>query len=243
MSNRFAGQSGMALLMTLMVVGLLSAMALALALTAGIETAIAANYRRSVEALLAADAGLETVLGELAVLTDWDAILSGASRSPRADGPPEGPRVRPDGSVIDLSSLTNLVNCSRPTACTDGELDMVTAERPWGPNNPRWQPFLFGPLNAWLPRDASPSLFYVVAWVGDDPSETDANPRVDGGGTVAEGEPVPEAGGRGVLLVRVEAYGPSGAHRAVQATVARIPASGEPLPGGPAVRLMSWREP
>ncbi len=241
MPGRLSDRGGVALLITLMVVFLLSAMALALALTASIETAIAAGHRRSVEALLAADAGLERAVSDLSLMTDWDAILSGTARSPLADGPPSGPRVRPDGSVLDLTVRTSLANCNQPTSCTEADLDAVTADRPWGPNNPRWQPFLYGPLSSWLPRGAPSSLFYVVAWVADDPSETDGDPSRDGGAASAD-DGRAGAEGRGIVLVRVEAFGPSGSHRSVEATVARMPADAGTAAGLSPVRIVTWRE-
>jgi hypothetical protein len=70
------------------------------------------------------------------------------------------------------------------------------------------------------------SSVYVAVWVGDDPSETDGNPLVDG--EVAE-RPNP---GRGVLTLLAHAYGPS-SRRAVEATVARADRG---------VRVLSWRQ-
>jgi PilX N-terminal len=241
-ARRVADEIGVALLMTVMVLCLLSAMALALALAASIETTISANYRRSVEALFAADAGLERTVADLAAIADWDAILGGRVRSRFVDGPPEGTKVRPDGATLDLSRQTNLANCNRPTACADSELDAVTQDRPWGPNNPRWQPFVYGPVNQWLPADSRASLFYVVAWVADDPSETDGDPRRDGGGASGGESAPPGEGGLGVLLVRVEAFGPAGTHRTIQATVVRGRSAAETGQPPPAVRVIGWRE-
>jgi hypothetical protein len=233
---------GVALLMTVMVLCLLSAMALALALSASIETTISANYRRSVEALFASDAGLQCAVAELASIADWDAILGGRVRSRFVDGPPEGTKVRPDGATLDLSMQTNLANCNRASACTESDLDAVTQDRPWGPNNPRWQPFVYGPASQWLPTDSRAPLFYVVAWVADDPSETDGDPGRDGGGAAGGESAPPGEGGLGVLLVRVAAFGPAGTHRTIQATVVSGRPAGETGQPPPAVRVLGWRE-
>ena len=62
--------------------------------------------------------------------------------------------------------------------------------------------------------------------MGDDPQENDDNPLVDGD---ESGGPNP---GRGVLTLRVQAYGVL-ALREVEATVSRA---------GSGVRVVSWRE-
>jgi hypothetical protein len=67
---------------------------------------------------------------------------------------------------------------------------------------------------------------YVAVWVGDDPSENDGKPAVDGDDT---GGPNP---GRGLLTVLVHAYGPS-SRRIIEATVAQA---------GNGVRILSWRD-
>jgi hypothetical protein len=61
------------------------------------------------------------------------------------------------------------------------------------------------------------SQMYVVVWVADDPSENDGNPLMDG---TAATNP-----GSGVLAMRAEAFGPSGTHRVIEATVARTDTS------------------
>ncbi len=234
-----SSERGVALLMTMAVLSLLLVMAIGIALVASVDLTIAANHTRSLEALYATDAGLARVAADVASIDDWNLVLSGAATSPHADGAPTGVKARPDGASLDLGSETNLANCNHPGACTDGELDQVTKERPWGPNNPRWRPFAYGPLRSWLPP-GSTSLFYVVAWVADDPSETDADPARDGGAALAGEDGVPSGAGLGVVQVRVAAFGPVGAHRAIQATLVR---GGVREGGGrPPVRVEGWRE-
>jgi hypothetical protein len=68
-------------------------------------------------------------------------------------------------------------------------------------------------LNDLIPTGTVNSPFYVVVMVADDPSENDGNPLQDG---VADTNP-----GRGVIGMRAEAFGPFGAHKAVELTIAR----------------------
>jgi hypothetical protein len=241
MTLRAPSEQGIALLMTVMVLLLLSALAVALVLTSSIETGISANYRRSIEALFAAEAGLDRAVSDLRACSDWNGILQGLSTSTFVDGPDTGVRMRPDGGSIDLSRLTNLANCNRPTACTDAELNEVTAIRPWGANNPRWRLYAWGPLSALLPPGSARSLFYVVVWVADDPSETDGDPLRDGGATAATDGGGTVMAGAGLLLVRAEAFGPAGARRALEATVARSQPSDVSASSAP-VRIVVWRE-
>jgi hypothetical protein len=110
-----------------------------------------------------------------------------------------------DGQAVNLTAATDLAN-SEP--------------RPWGANNPRWQVFAFG----WL----GPA--YVIAWVGDDPSENDGDPLQDG-----EEDENP---GSGILALRAEAFGAGGAQSVLEATVRRVVGpSGEPV-----LRMLSWQE-
>ena len=60
-------------------------------------------------------------------------------------------------------------------------MDAYSEERPWLVNNPRWQLFAYGNVGDLLPTGTINSPFYVVVLIGDDPSETDDNPLVDGG--------------------------------------------------------------
>ena len=76
------------------------------------------------------------------------------------------------------------------------------------------------------PSGSIDSAEYVAVWVGDDPQENDDNPLVDGDESRG---PNP---GRGVLALRVQAYGES-TLREVEATVTRA---------GSGVRVVSWRE-
>jgi hypothetical protein len=69
-----------------------------------------------------------------------------------------------------------------------------------------------------LPAGTVNSPIYVAVMVGDDPSETDGNPLMDGNDGANPGS--------GVLSLRAEAFGPHGTHRVIEATVARTLSAG-----------------
>ena len=113
--------------------------------------------------------------------------------------------------------------------------DIAALKQDWA-NNPRWKLYAYGKLADIAAAGSIESPYYVVALVADDPSENDGDPAHDGSGAV--GVPNP---GAGVLVVRAEAFGPRGAHRIVDATVARIEAPAGEVEGGPGrLRILSW---
>jgi hypothetical protein len=251
--REIAREEGAVLIVALMAMLLMSALGAALILATSSESLIAGNFRNAVEGLHAADAALERAMDDLSTVADWNPLLNGSLQSAFVDGPASGARTLPDGSTLDLARVLSTARCQKTTACTASDLTAITAERPWGPNNPVWQLFAYGPLSSLLPPGIVDSNFYVVVMVADDPSETDDDPLHDGG----EGNP-----GAGVLSARAEAFGPRGTHKVVEMTVARdVPAeperppptqqgSGGPIPGvvsGAAktvragVRILSWR--
>jgi hypothetical protein len=219
-------QDGLALVVALMVTVLMSALASALSLIAASELMIAANFRRSQEALYAADAAVQLAAADLTTLVDWGPVLGGVAPGLFADGPPGGKRTLDDGTELDLTELQNLANCGQVESCTDLQLDMATAERPWGRNNPRWKLYLYGKFQDLLQTPAINCACYVVVLVADDPSENDADPISDG--------TRPDNPGAGLLVLRGEAFGPRGVRKSVSATV------GRGVPGS--IRTFSRRE-
>jgi len=224
-------EDGTALLVALMAMLLMTALGIALVLTTSSETMIASHFRNSAEGLYAADAVLERALDDLLAVADWNQLLNGAVQSSFVDGPPSGARALADGSSIDLLQVLALATCDKSVPCSSGDMDAVTTKRPWGANNPRWQLYAYGMLRDMMPPGAVNSPYYVVAMVGDDPSENDGNPLQDGS---SEDNP-----GAGVLAMRAEAFGPGGAHKVIEAIVAR-PDESAGAPAG--VRMLSWRE-
>ena len=221
MENPPRDERGAALIISLMAVLLLLTLGSVLAVTTAVETRVAGNYAAAQETLYAAEAAIERALLDLVTVSDWTTVLNGSRTSTFTDGPANGSRNLPDGSVLNIAEATYMANCGKKTACTDAELDAVTEDRPWGENNPRWTPYAYGSLNALAPTGID-SPAYVIVWVGDDQSENDNDPTKDGD---AETNP-----GSGVMALRAEAFGVSGSRRMIEVTVART------------IHVRSWRE-
>ena len=219
-------EDGVAMMMAMTVTLLISALGAALVLATSSEALIASNFRDQAESVYAAEAALERALDDLALAESWNAVLNGMMRSTFVDGAPAGTRMLVDGSRIDLGQVINMADCGKIAPCTDADMDAVTPQRPWGPNNPRWQLYAYGRVMNLLPDRTIDSPYYATVLVGDDPSETDAKPLEDGAAGV----------GAGVVTLRAEAFGPRGVHRSVEMTVAR------PAAGQPGLRALSWRE-
>jgi hypothetical protein len=223
-------ENGMALLIAMMAMLLMSALGAALVLTTSSETIIATNFRNSAEGLYAADAALERIVDDLLTVPDWNSLLNGTAQSAFIDGSPNGARTLPDGSTIDLTQAVAMANCQKITPCSTADMDLVTDERPWGFNNPRWQLYGYGNLSELMPTASVNSPYYVVVMVGDDPSELDYDATKDGITPCGAAVPVKGAGnppvwscnpGTGVIAIRAEAFGPRGAHKVLEMTVAR----------------------
>ncbi len=186
---------------------------------------MADTSRHSEEAPYAAGAAAERAMVDPPASADWDRVLNGASPSSFIDGPPTGVRRFAGGTTIDLTGLTHSANCGHASACTSSEMSVSTVDRPWGSNNPVWRPYAYGPAETLAPEDTGRSSFYVVVWVGDDQSETDGDPQHDGQ------DPLTNPGS-GVIALRVEAFGPQNARKALHLTLQR---------GNGKVRVISWR--
>ncbi len=213
-------EDGIALIVALMAMMLMTALGVAIVLTTSSETMITANFRNGQEALYAADAGLERAMDDILTVPDWNNLLNGSTQSAFIDGPPNGTRTLPDGTQIDLSQLLNLANCGKVSACSVADIQAnLTGSRPWGANNPVWQLYAYNRLDAMVPSGSINSQYYVVVLVADDPSDDDNDPAHDGGPCVA-GSQCPNPGS-GVLAMRAEAFGPRGAHKVIELTVAR----------------------
>ena len=222
---RVRQEDGMALIVALMAMMLLMALGMTLVMTTTTETKISANYSQGTEALYAADAAVERVMDDILTVPAWNDILQGNARSAFVDGSPSGTRTLPDGSTLDLTKATNMLDCGKAAGCSDAELNAFTDDRPWGLNNPRWQLYAYGPISSMLPTDTINSKDYVIVWIADDPSETDNDPTMDGQPGVncgAGNDPGCDANpGLGVLAMHAEAYGPFGAKRVIEVTIAR----------------------
>ena len=229
--NPRGSERGVALVIALLAMMLMTALGMALMLTSQTETMIGSNFRDSVEASYVADAGVERVMQDVLSIPDWNTILSSPDgiRSSVTSGFIDGASLSstplPDGRTINLISATNMINCNKITTCSDADMNANDGERQWGTNNPRYRLFAWGPVNDLNPTATLNSPFYLVVWIADDAAEADGDPSVDGGppGDL-DGDGNPDYAtnsGAGVLTIRAEAFGPGGAHRVIEATIAR----------------------
>ena len=222
---RVRDEHGVALIISLMAMLLMTALGTALVLTTMTETKIAGNFRGGAETLYAADAAVERVMQDILTVPNWDDILNGSVTSAFIDGPPSGDRVLPDGTKVDLTQATNMARCGKLT-CSAADLVELTEERPWGQNNPRWQLYAYGPLQDMLPTGTITSRQYVIVWIADDPAENDNDPLRDGqppAGCDLNADPGcgSKNMGRGVLSMLAQAFGPDGTTRTIEVTLAR----------------------
>ncbi len=208
---RWRDESGVALIVALMSLLLLTALGLALVMTTSTETMIASNFSNSQEAIYAADSGVERAMQDLLTVPDWNTILAGTTTSAFIDGAPSGVRSLPGGGTLNLTEVVNMANCNKLASCSAAEMDAITRDRPWGQNNPRWQLYAYGPMNDIIPTGTVNSPFYVVVMVADDASE------------VVDNDPTKDS--NGVLSMRAEAFGPGNTHKVIEVTLARTDAT------------------
>lgn len=195
--TRVRSEEGAALIIALMSMMLLTALGAAVIMVSNTESRIADNYRNSQEALYAADAAAERVVQDLLMIPRWNDILNGTAKSAFVDGTIGSQKTLPAGGRVTLC-------CGANTATGQLQAETTTANL-WGPDNPSWQLFAWGPLSDLLPGVVR-SPMYVAVWIADDPAEDDGNPAADVNGT---------------LTVHAEAYGPTGTRKVVEVTVAR----------------------
>jgi hypothetical protein len=217
-TERLQDEQGIALIIALLCMMLLTALGMALTLTTTTEKKIATNYRDGVETVYAADASVERVMQDLLTVPDWNKILDGTTTSSFVDGAP-GDRTLPNGQQYNLVQATNMVRCGKTSSCSDVEMNAVTEERPWGANNPRWQLYAYGPASELIQTATLNTNVYVVVWIGDDPAENDGIATTDGNENAGANP------GKGVVSMLAYAYGPTGVRRVIEATVARTDTS------------------
>ena len=225
-------ERGIALILAVLFTSFLCAIGLGLALIVFMDRLAVGNMRGSVGLLYAADAAIEVAARDLSREDDWSSVLAGLQRGSLTDGVPGGVRQTP-GASINLTALTNQLNCGSDADCTSAQMDTSTRDRPWAGNNPRWQLYGYAPFgtSAELER---PSPCYLVIWIADDAREQDDDPSSD----AIEAEP-----GHGILRVRAEAFGYGGARRGIEAELVRfcLPA-GTPGSCRASIRVQSWLE-
>jgi hypothetical protein len=206
---RLADERGVALIIALMAMMLLTALGAAVVMVSNTETHIAGNYRNSQEALYAADAAVERVVQDLLLIPRWNDILAGSAQSGFVDGAMTAPKSLPGGGTITLC-------CGANTATAQLQTDTDSLNL-WGANNPQWRLFAWGPLSDMLPNDQIDSPMYVVVWVADDPA--DGTPDPVGNIAVPDGNPLLDT--NGTVTLHAEAVGPAGTRKVIEVTVAR----------------------
>jgi hypothetical protein len=202
------GERGAALVTALLATMLLTALGMAAVLVSNTEGMITANYRRSSEAIYAADAAVEMAVQDLLMVPRWNDVLSGGTAGTAAVSAMTGSFVFGDANGTEFSIPGGgkvRLCCSADSV--SGQLQAETnAANLWPTNNPTWRLYGWGPLDNILPTSTVDSDVFVAVWVADDPAEDDNNPMVDG---------------NGVLTLHAEAYGAGGTRKIVEVTVDR----------------------
>ena len=149
---------GVALVIVMMTITLLTALGTALTLATIAETAIAANFRDATEAFYAAEAAVEFAMQEVAAVSNWSDVISAPGQSAFVDGPADG--LRTVGAVtLDLADATRDLNAVAPG--------------PPGAASPAWVLYAFGRFRDLVPSSPSRSQIYVAVWVADRSDLTD----------------------------------------------------------------------
>lgn len=204
-------ERGVALLMALVTAALVTAIATTMVMSSSTDLVITGNTRASTEAMYAAEAAGQRAIGELATIADWSTVLAAPPGNVTATFDDGETMVRaPDGRSLSVPVLT----AARQTASA------VTYGPGFGADSPVWRLFGHADIRALLPPGVTSPPAYVLIHVADDGGDGDGDPESDANGQ---------------LIVYAEAYGVSGAHRAVELAVSRV------TPG--TIRVLSWKDP
>ena len=202
-------ERGAALITALLATMLLTALGMAAMLVSNTEGMITANYRRSSEALYAADGAIERAMQDVLMVPRWNDILAAGTvpagtpavsgfTSSFVSGSATAELPLPAGGSVKLCCGTDSV--SHQLQSETNTLNL------WGANNPTWRLYAWGPFKSVVPTATVDSDVFVAVWIADDPSESDAKPLEDS---------------NGVLTIHAEAYGGGGTRKIVEVTVAR----------------------
>lgn len=165
--TRVSEVDGFGLVVAMLVLVALYGLGAAIVPLATTETLIAANHRRAVQMLYAAEAGAERALDELRDVSDWSLVLAGRRVSSL---PPTHAELRlADGRRLDLKA-PNVA----PAMDAGGRTD---------DNASRWRLFLDASFDELVDRDVT-GVLRVAVWVADDPSDGDGDPTLDSNRTL-----------------------------------------------------------
>lgn len=148
-------ETGSALLVAMAGGALVSALAGVLMAVVMVEEAVEANHRRGVGALYAADGLLASVVADLALESDWNAIAAGAVAARFRAGPASA--ALPDGSVVDVEAET-------------------PAPRPGGS---AWRLFARGWLEDLVEAPDLVPRLYLAVWLRREAPDPGAGPPAD----------------------------------------------------------------
>ena len=205
-------ERGVALLMALVTAALVTAIATTMVMSSSTDLVITGNTRASMEAMYAAEAAGQRAIGELATIADWSTVLAAPPGNVTATFDDGETMVRaPDGRSLSVPVLT----AARQTASA-----VTYGPAVFGADSPVWRLFGHADIRALLPPGVTSPPAYVLIHVADDGGDGDGDPESDANGQ---------------LIVYAEAYGVSGAHRAVELAVSRV------TPG--TIRVLSWKDP
>lgn len=204
-----ARDRGIALLHVVMLLAMVTAIAGGAAMLARVEVLVSRYHRDEREAAYAAQAMLAAALQEIDRIADWNGVLAGSRLATFADGGVSTTRRIPGGGSVHVC-------CGAGTLTARVQTQSGLAWRPFG-----WQS-LSGLLN--LP-DAP--RYYLVAWVVDDPDDSDGDPERDSNDRIA---------------VRAEAVTPLGVRKAVEAMAQRAPPGADSGVYSPGLQMLTWRE-
>ncbi len=145
-------ERGIALVLVMMTTTLFVVLVGSLALAVLTETAVAANHRDAAHALYAAEAAVEFVLQEIALVEDWTEVLAAPGQSSFVDGEAAG--VRQAGAAnIDLSQATvDVIAAATPPAGAVALPSVLHA---------------FGRFSDLIPDGSAVSETYVAVWLAD----------------------------------------------------------------------------
>src|SRR5690349_4478979 len=205
-------ERGVALLMALVTAALVTAVATTMVMSSSTDLVITGNTRASMEAMYAAEAAGQRAIGELATIADWSTVLAAPPGNVTATFDDGEAMVRaPDGRALSVPVRTTARQAASATTYGPGV---------FGADSPVWRLFGHADIRALLPPGVTAPPAYVLIFVADDGGDGDGDPESDANGQ---------------LIVYAEAYGVSGAHRAVELAVSRV------TPG--TIRVLSWKDP
>jgi hypothetical protein len=161
-------ERGSAVVLTLILTTMLSAIGLGLITLAGTERAVAGNQQAGVQILYAAEALAERVLLDLSLTPHWSDVLTG-----------NAPSSLVNGSTHPQTAWRETLDLPAMTQALQSETDAGSS---WGLNTPAWRLFASGPL-ATLTGDPN-SGAYLIAWIADDQSESDNDTAADANGVL-----------------------------------------------------------